>query len=197
MQLLINELKWDSTVADSIISVSVAGTITCNTCFNFSSKEEKLDIISLPLSKSFLSSFNKYLEPELLEDNNKWFCGICNSFQESTRDTKFVNCGNILIFQLNRYSKVGTKIAKDDRLVKCFSDLLNVRVSADDDVFVTRKFKLKATINHSGTLNAGHYWAYVREDDNCWLKCNDTSVSKVKFQEISNNSSYLFIYSTE
>ena len=197
MQLLIDEFKGDSVVADDIISASVASTITCNTCSNFSSKEEKLDIICLPLRNSFISSFNKYLEPELLKDSNKWFCGLCESLVESIRDTKFVNCGNILIFQLKRYSHMGNKITQDDRLVKCFSDTLNLRVSADNDILVTRSFKLKATINHSGTLNAGHYWAYVREENNCWLKCNDTSVSKVQFKELSNNSSYLFIFSAE
>lgn len=194
LQLLIEELKGDSTVADGIISASVATTISCNTCFNFSSKEEKLDIISLPLSNSFLSSFRKYLEPENLGGCNKWLCGICDSLQESIQDSKFVGCGNILIFQLRRYTRVGTIFKKDDRLVKCHSDILNVPVSADNDVVVTRKFKLRATINHSGTLNAGHYWAYIRENNDSWLKCNDTSVSKVQFNELSNNSSYVFIF---
>ena len=98
LEFLIDELKGDSVVADQIISASVVSTTTCNTCFNSSSNEEKLNIISLPLCNSFLSSFNKFLEPELLKDDNRWFCSICNSLVDSIRDYKFVNCGSILIF---------------------------------------------------------------------------------------------------
>ena len=100
LQVLIEELKEDSRVAEGIISASVASTTTCNTCFNFCSKEKKLDIICLLLSNSFLSSINKYFEAELLKENNKWLCSICDDFQESIRDSNIVNCGNTLIFQL-------------------------------------------------------------------------------------------------
>ena len=98
------------------------------------------------------------------------------------------------MFQLNRYSKVGATYVKDNRLVKIPSDILDVPVSADNDICVKRKFRLKATISHSGTLNAGHYWAYVREGNSKWLKCNDTSVSSVQFKELSSNSSYVLVY---
>ena len=98
-----------------------------NTCFNFSSKEEKLDIICRTLSNLFLCYFNKYFEAELLKDNNKWLCSICDDFQESIRDSKIVNCGNILIFQLKRYSRSGSSINKDNRVVKSHSDILNAQ----------------------------------------------------------------------
>ena len=198
LEFLIEELKGDSVVADQIISASVVSTTTCNTCFNFSSNEEKLNIISLPLCDSFLSSFNKFFEPELLKGDNKWFCNICNSLVDSIRDYKFVNCGSILVFQLKRYGGSGKSITKDSRLVKCPSDTLAVPISTDNDITISRKFKLTATINHSGTLNAGHYWAFIKETgSNCWLKCNDTTVTKASLKELSNNTSYIFIYTAE
>ena len=38
-----------------------------------------------------------------------------------------------------------------------------------------------ATINHSGMLARGHYWAFVKDDlSDSWWKCDDTAVLKVK-----------------
>ena len=47
-------------------------------------------------------------------------------------------------------------------------------------------YSLVATINHSGNLNAGHYWAFVKDSD-AWLECNDSSVLKVKSSALNNN----------
>ena len=114
----------------------------------------------------------------------------------SVRDCKFVNFGRIFIMQLNRYTNSGGHLLKDNRIVKCPSELLNISVSVDENLSVTRKFKLRATINHSGTISAGHYWAFIKESsNNQWLKCNDTTVTKATFKDVSNNTSYIFIYS--
>lgn len=135
------------------------------------------------------------MEPEYLKDDNKWFCNMCNQHQVSVRDCKFVKCGNIIILQLNRYANVNGTLVKDNRKVKCLSSQINIPVYIDEHLSVNRKFNLKATINHSGTINAGHYWAFIKGSDGNWLKCNDTSVVKASFKDLSNHSSYLFIYS--
>ena len=198
LHFLIDELKGDSVIADQLISTSVINTTTCNTCFNSSSTEQKFNIICLPLCSSLQSSFNKFLEPELLDGDNKWFCGICSSLKESIRDYKLVNCGSIILLQLNRYAKLGSTYIKDNRLVKCPSDCLTVPISTDNDITISRSFKLRATINHSGTINAGHYWTFIKvTGSNQWLKCNDTSVTKASFKDLTNNTSYIFIYTAE
>ena len=197
-QILLDELKGYSPVAEGIISSSIVRSTTCDNCFSFSLREEKHDIISIPLCDSLPSSLELFLKPEELRDNNKWFCVACNSLQDSVRECKFVNCGTVIIFQLNRYINEGKNVFKDNRKVLCPSEVLNVPVHIDEHLSVSRKFKLKATINHSGTINAGHYWAFIKKSNNDhWLKCNDTSITKATFKEISNNSSYIFIYSSE
>ena len=86
----------------------------------------------------------------------------------------------------------------DNRKVKIFTDSLTVPVKIDNTVTLKRTFKLKATINYRGTLNLGHYWAFIREEaTDSWLKCNDTSVIKVNFNDLSNDSSYILVYSTD
>ena len=197
LQILLDELKVASPIADGIISSSIVRSTTCDNCFSSTSREDKHDIISFPLCDSLLSSLDMFLKPEELTDNNKWFCNVCNSRQDSVRECKFVNCGTVLIIQLNRYINEGQKVYKDNRHVNCPSEVLNIPLHIDEHLSVSRNFQLKATINHSGTINAGHYWAYIKEQNSGqWLKCNDTSIAKVKFKELSNNSSYIFIYSS-
>ena len=195
-QILLDELKGTSPIADGLISSSIIRTTTCDTCFSFSSQEEKHNIISFPLSNSIPSSLDMFLKPEYLKDNDQWFCNFCNSLQDSVRECKFVNCGTVFILQLCRYINVAGNVIKDNRKVKCPSELLNIPVHVDENVCVSRKFKLKATINHSGTLNAGHYWAFIKDTNSSqWFKCNDTTVSKATFKDLSNNTSYILIYS--
>ena len=55
--------------------------------------------------------------------------------------------------------------------------MLRLPISGDEQVCLFKEFTLKETINHSGTLQAGHYWAHIKDEDNHdLLKCNDTSV---------------------
>ena len=198
LQILLDELKGSSPIAEGIISSSIVRSTTCDNCFSSSSTEDKHDIISVPLCDSLPSSLKMFLQPEELRGNNKWFCNACSSFQDSVRECKFVNCGSVIIIQLNRYRNEGQTLFKDNRKVICPSEILNIPVYIDEHLSVSRRFKLKATINHSGTINAGHYWAFVKDNNSDRsLKCNDTSVSKATFKDLSNNSSYIFIYSSE
>ena len=72
-QVVTDELKGTSVAASDLISNSIRINISCNQCFCFSAKEEKLDILTIPLSPNITSSLSKFLKPEILESENKWF----------------------------------------------------------------------------------------------------------------------------
>ena len=195
-QIIINELKESSVVADDALSSSLRTTTSCEHCHSFTCVETKEDIIQLPLAKSIRASLNSFLSSEYLRENDQWLCPSCNILQDSERITKFVNCGNILIIQLRRFNNFNGRCFKDNRRVDFYNDSLTVPVKADDTVTLNKVFKLKASINHCGTIDAGHYWAFIREEtSNSWLKCNDTSIIKVNFKDLSNDSSYMLVYS--
>ena len=194
-QFLLDELKVFSPIAEGMISSSVLRTTTCNNCFCSSSQEEKQDIVTLPLGNSINASLELFLKSEELRDNDRWFCNVCSSLQDSVRDCRFTNCGTVLVMQLIQFSNVEGNFLKDSRKVNC-SEVLTIPVKIDDELSVSRTFRLRAAINHSGTINAGHYWTYIKKN-NTWLKCNDSLVTKVSFKELSNNTSYVFLYSSE
>ena len=57
LQFVIDELKGTSVAASDLISNTIRINISCNQCFCFSAKEEKLDILTIPLSPNINSSF--------------------------------------------------------------------------------------------------------------------------------------------
>ena len=86
------------------------------------------------------------------------------------------NCGHVLIIQLNRFSKFYGDTFKDTRFVECLpvkDHILTVPLKLDDVSF-SKEFSLVATINYSGSLNAGHYWAFIKDNISIsWFKCDD------------------------
>ena len=97
LQFVIDELKGTSVAASDLISNTIRINISCNQCFCFSAKEEKLDILTIPLSPNINSSLSKFLKSEILESENKWFCPLCNCQTESTRETSIIGSSSILV----------------------------------------------------------------------------------------------------
>ena len=113
---------------------------------------------------------------------------------DSTRETRIVESGSVLVLQLLRYDNFMGAVIKNNR-VNCCSETLRLPISAGEQVCLYKELTLKATINHSRTLQAGHYWSHINDEDNSgWLKCNDTSVIATPFSGLSNTSSYVFLY---
>ena len=50
--------------------------------------------------------------------------------------------------------------------VKCCSETLRLPIAADEQVCLYKEFTLKATNKDSGTMQAGHYWAHIKNEDN-------------------------------
>ena len=198
LHVVIDELKGLSMLADSLVSTTVQTSIMCDTCFCSSVQEEKLDMLHLPSSKHVSSSFDQLLRTESLAGENKWFCPQCSSHQASTKETSITNCSPILILHLSRYSNCMGNIFKDSKLVQCLPEpnhILKVPIQTDDSISFSNQYSLVASINHSGTLQAGHYWAFIKDTvTNSWFKCNDRSVLKVNSSALNNTTSYVLFY---
>ena len=155
-------------------------------------------MLNLPTKKHITTFLIQLLQTESLSGDNMWFCLQCAAPQISTRETHITSCGTVLIIQLNRYAKLNGDMFKDNRQVECLPNsdhLLKIPIQIDDTVSFSKEFSLVATINNSGNLNAGHYWAFINENtSNSWLQCNDRSVLKVKPSALNNNSCYVLFY---
>ena len=181
--VVLEELKGDLSLVENVFPITLRTTITCNTCFCSSIKEDKSDILILPTFNQISSSLNESLKPETLSGEHMWSCPQCSELRESTRETSVSNCGQVLIIELNRFTKFNGDTFKDTRFVECLT------------VSFSKEFSLVASINHSGSLNAGHYWAFIKDNiSKSWFKCDDRSILKVKPSTLNNTTSYVLFY---
>ena len=131
---------------------------------------------------------------------NKWFCSSCNLLCDSTRETCIINSAPILIIKFCRFPNQGGQLVKNENFFSCTQSKSNkdlaFPITIEDEVSFTNKYSLIATINHSDTLNRGHYWAFIKDlHSSTWYSCNDKSVFNVEENYVSNNTSYIPFYS--
>ena len=124
---------------------------------------------------------------------------FCRALSESTRETCIINSAPILIIQLCRFSNQCGQLVKDVDLFSCTQSESNehlvVPITVEDEVSFTNKYSLIATINHSGTLNRGHYWAFIKDlHSSSWYSCNDKLVFNVEERSLNNTTSYILFY---
>ena len=69
-------------------------------------------------------------------------------------------------------------------------------ITVEDEVSFTSKYYLIATINHSGSLNRGHYWTFIKDiHSSSWYSCNDKLVFNFEESSPSNTTQYILFYS--
>lgn len=52
------------------------------------------------------------------------------------------------------------------------------------------RYSLYAVINHVGTLDAGHYTAYVRHQKDIWVKCDDHIITTATLKQVLDSEGY-------
>ena len=197
LQVVLDEIKGTSPLIADTFTSRIQTTITCDTCCCSSVKEDNYNILSVPTLPNVSSSLDKFFQDESLLGENMWLCPSCAKRTESTKETRLTACGRVLILQLTRYQNLNGDIFKDTKFVECVpttgSKKFRVPVHIEDSVTFYHEYAWAATINHSGNLHAGHYWALTNSDGQ-WFKCNDKSVLQIKPSEVNNESCYVFFY---
>ena len=196
LQVVFDELKGTSIRTDDLLSNTLRTTITCNSCFCSAVRKEKLDTVPVPMADNVNSSLEKFLSSHLLALENEWFCSPCNSCKESIKDTSFIQFAPILVIHLKRFCVGRDKVIKDDQFFKCLpEDPLQIQITDSNEVSFFNYYPLVATINHSGSLNNGHYWAIIRDDTtNQWFSCIDKVVFQIKGNDLNNKTSYVLFF---
>ena len=93
------------------------------------------------------------------------------------------------------FSSQDDQLIKDTNFFSCTQSESNkylaVLVTVEDEVSFTNKYSLSATINHPGTLNRGHYRAFIRDlHSSSWYSCNAKLVFNLE-NSFNNTASYI------
>lgn len=178
---------------EKIISDTFEGEVTsetkCLTCDTSSYRDEKfLDLsIDLEPDSSITNCLKIFSKIELLNENNKFYCENCFSYQEAAKSVKIKKTPKILTFHLKRF-KYSEKLG---RLVKLFyrvEYVKNLRIcnTTNDSDKPDKLYELYGVVVHiGGGPYHGHYVSLVKTEHYGWLLFDDETVEKI-------NENYVF-----
>ena len=73
LQVVFDELKGTSITTEDLLSNTLRTIFVCNCCFCSAVREEKQDIVSIPMAGNIHISLEKFISCELLTVENEWF----------------------------------------------------------------------------------------------------------------------------
>ncbi|KAI3952853.1 hypothetical protein MKW92_019982 [Papaver armeniacum] len=153
-----------------------------NVDYKSTRKESFYDIqLDVKGCQDVYASFDKYVEVERLEGDNKYQAGQEHGLQDAKKGVLFTDFPPVLQLQLKRYEYDFTR----DTMVKIndryeFPLQLDLDredhkyLSPDADKSVRNLYTLQAVLVHSGGGHGGHYYAFIRPTiSEQWFKFND------------------------
>lgn len=160
---------------------------------------------------SLVDCLKRFTKPEHLGSSAKIKCSSCHSYQESTKQLTMKKLPIVACFHLKRFEhstgyhkKISTYVSFPEEL-----DMTPFMSSSRDSngyyrhhsvqestlsLSCKNKYSLFAVVNHSGTIECGHYTCFIRQHKNQWFKCDDHLITKAMPQEVLNSEGYLLFY---
>ena len=134
-----------------------------------------------------------FTQPEYLTEENAWFNERTGNKEDIQKRMIFWNFPNILIITLNRFSIDGLRrINKHVDFPIDNLDLTQYVHGYNKESFV---YDLYGVCNHMGSLQGGHYTAFVRNYANQWIHYDDETNQKVKdLSTLVSPSAYCLFY---
>ncbi|KAH0469116.1 hypothetical protein IEQ34_002348 [Dendrobium chrysotoxum] len=185
------EDKMKGTVVEGAIQQLFEGHhmnfIECiNVDYKSSRKESFYDLqLDVKGCKDVYASFDKYVEVERLEGDNKYHAEQYG-LQDAKKGALFVDFPPVLQLQLKRFEydyMRDTMVKINDRYE--FPLQLNLDrdnrkyLSPDADHTVRNLYTLHSVLVHSGGVHGGHYYAFIRPTlSDQWYKFDDERVTK-------------------
>ncbi|XP_074598990.1 ubiquitin carboxyl-terminal hydrolase nonstop isoform X2 [Brevipalpus obovatus] len=163
--------------------------------------------------KSLLDCLERFTRPEHLGSSAKIKCSTCQINQESTKQLSMERLPIVASFHLKRFEhsnrfhkKISTFISFPQYLDMtpfmaskrgCQSNVNMLNNECVNGTFNENKYCLFAVVNHSGTIETGHYTCYIRQQRDQWFKCDDHIITRASVQDVLDSEGYLLFYHKE
>ncbi|XP_027039414.1 ubiquitin carboxyl-terminal hydrolase 22-like [Pocillopora damicornis] len=152
--------------------------------------------------KSLIECLRRFTRPERLGSEAKIKCSQCQTYQESTKQLTMKKLPIVVCFHFKRFEhskkskKISTYIPFPQQLdmAPFMASRLNGNVDHSQPTFpCDAKYTLFAVVNHSGTLEVGHYTCFIRQQQQ-WFKCDDAWITKATLDDVLQSEGYLLFY---
>lgn len=199
------------TYIDQVVGGKLLSVVICDYCKHRAELIEPFLDISLPIPDKMPCTisheytleecFEEYTSKDKLDDDNKFICSSCSGkgddieLRRAVKQLKLQTLPEVFIIHLKRFS-IDHIVKKNSMHVKYHSPI-DVRPycteQLSNDKRQSTRYSLFAVIQHIGTLNFGHYTAYIKMDDH-WYKADDSWVTEVTEREALNQEAYILFY---
>ena len=188
------EAKMKGTEYEKVLPQMFSGKIkTYISCINVpyeSSRIEDFWDIQLNVGgkKDLQESFLDYINVEKLDGENQYYAGEEFKLQDANKGVIFQSFPDVLHLQLKRFEydiQRDTMMKINDRYE--FPEEFDAAPYLDKDVDTSEswEYQLHGVLVHSGDLNAGHYYAFLKpEQEGWWYKYDDDKVTKATKREV-------------
>jgi ubiquitin carboxyl-terminal hydrolase 7 len=188
------EEKMKGTEFEKALPQMFSGKIkTYISCINVpyeSSRIEDFWDVQLNVSgnENLLDSFQDYIQVEKLDGENQYFAGEQYKLQDADKGVIFQGFPDVLHLQLKRFEydiqrDAMMKINDRYEFPEEFDASLYLDKAADRSE--SWEYELHGVLVHSGDLNAGHYYAFLKPNkDGWWYKYDDDKVTKATKREV-------------
>jgi ubiquitin carboxyl-terminal hydrolase 7 len=188
------EEKMKGTQAENVLPQMFSGKIkTYISCINVSYESSRIEDfwdvqLNVSGNKDLLASFEDYIHVERMDGDNKYYAGEEHKLQDANKGVIFVSFPDVLHLQLKRFEYDITK----DTMMKVndryeFPEVFDASpyLSEDADKSESWTYQLHGVLVHSGDLNAGHYYAFLKPNKDGWFyKYDDDKVTKATLREV-------------
>lgn len=145
----------------------------------------QLNVLGL---KSLEESFKDYVQVEKMDGDNQYFAGDEHKLQDADKGVIFNSFPDVLHLQLKRFDYDMQR----DMMMKIndrheFPDSFDASPYLNDDADRSESwmYQLHGVLVHSGDLNAGHYYAFIKPTKDGWFyKYDDDKVTKATSREV-------------
>lgn len=184
--------------------------IKCPACSHLNHKFELYYQINLTLGEDartvtntdIIDYLDKHFSTEILDEKNALKCSKCEKYTEAELRKSLWTTPVILVINFVRFVKEMALnriiLRKDNTFITYPLTKLNISSiisPLNKDTTKCYEYDLYAVINHTGDMNAGHYYTYcLDEQTNKWYVYNDAHVQEISVNSVVNQSAYMLFY---
>ncbi|NXW52161.1 UBP50 hydrolase, partial [Nyctiprogne leucopyga] len=189
----------ETSIITQLFEGQLSYDITCLECNITTNRPESFTVLSLPIpSKSACSlqdCLKCFFQQDTLTWNNQIHCSWCGTKQDAAVKGTITKAPQIIIFHLKRFEWQGKHNRKLSTDI-CYP-LSNLDLSPYSSPLTCKEveYSLCAVVNHSGSLDDGHYTAFckhsVTED---WYSCDDAQITNIPTSSVQTDTAYLLFY---
>jgi ubiquitin carboxyl-terminal hydrolase 7 len=188
------EEKMKGTKAENVLPQLFSGKVkTYISCINVdyeSSRIEDFWDIQLNVSgnKNVQESFQDYIQVEKLVGENQYYAGEQFKLQDANKGVIFTSFPDVLHLQLKRFEYD----IQRDMMMKVnaryeFPEVFDAAPFLLDDADKSEPwvYQLHGVLVHSGDLNTGHYYAFLKPNKDGWFyRYDDDKVTRATMREV-------------